>query len=52
MVILVHEVGHVFVESIIQDAFTNPVANADDETFVVDTGESFAGYFVDFIEMM
>ena len=52
MVILIHEVGHIFVESIVQDAFTNFIANADDEAFVVDAGESLAGDFVDFIKMV
>ena len=52
MVILVHEVGHVLVESVVHDTFAYSIANADDETFVMNTGESFAGDFVDFVEMM
>ena len=52
MVILVHEVGHVLVESVVQNAFAYSIANADDETFVMNTGESFAGDFVDFIKMV
>ena len=52
MVILVHEVGHVLVESVVQNAFADSIANADNKAFVMDAGESFAGDFVDFVEMM
>ena len=52
MVIFYHEIAHVIFEGVIQDRLANLVANADDETFVMDAGESFAGNLVDFIEVM
>ena len=52
MVILVHEVGHVLVESVVHDTFAYSIANADNKAFVMDAGEGFAGDFVNFVEMM
>ena len=43
---------HVVVEGAVEDAFANFFADAHNEAFVVDAGESFAGDFVDFIEVM
>ncbi len=40
------------VEIVVEDALADLVDSANDETFVVDAGEDFAGNFVDFEEMM
>ena len=52
MVIFYHEIVHVVFEGVVEDGFANLVANVDDEAFVMDAGEGFAGDFVDFIEVV
>ena len=52
MVIFYHKFFHEVVEAIVEDALADLFANADNETFVMNTGESFAGNLVNFIKMV
>jgi hypothetical protein len=52
MVIFYHEILHKGIEAVVEDGLANVFANTDNEAFIMNTREGFAGDFVDFIEVM